>query len=219
MGGLYTQHYISNKDSSKSGLVGGGKTFEVVYEGELASITNTRPLFAALIKGLTASISDSGGRDVNIVNASLIAKEKGIIINESHNRESSELAYASLITLKATGSEAKNGPSISGYVSGKTGQISRLGRFATSFVPEGTLLICHNYDEPGKIGGVGNVLGKKNVNIRFMTVASLEHDEGVVQDQENEALMILGVEGVIDADLLKQLRAEKGILDVSVVQL
>jgi D-3-phosphoglycerate dehydrogenase len=59
MGGLYTQHYSSKGGTSALG----GKTFELVYEGELATITNTRPLFAALVKGLTSSISDSGGRD------------------------------------------------------------------------------------------------------------------------------------------------------------
>lgn len=158
MGSLYTQHY------SRPGVVGatgGGKTFELIYEGELAGISNTRPLFAALIKGLTSSISDSGGRDVNIVNASLIARQKGLTISETHTRESSDLVYASLVTLKARGEGERK--RISGYVSGKDIFISRLGRFVTSFVPEGTLVVLHNYDEPGKIGSVGGVLGKWSV--------------------------------------------------------
>ncbi|TVY58402.1 D-3-phosphoglycerate dehydrogenase, partial [Lachnellula suecica] len=90
MGSLYTQHY------SARGKGGGSGGFDLVYEGELASITNTRPLFAALIKGLTSSVSEGGGRDVNIVNASLIAKQKGIVVNEIHTRSSDGLVYASL---------------------------------------------------------------------------------------------------------------------------
>ena len=217
MGGLYTQHY--SRKGSGSGSVG-GKTFELVYEGELASISNTRPLFAALVKGLTSSISDSGGRDVNIVNASLIAKEKGIRINETHNRESKDLVYASLVKLRTSGAE---GQVIEGFVSGKGIYISRLDRFNTSFVPEGTLIVLHNYDEPGKIGGVGNILGRAGINIRFMSVAALDGPAGEVEEEKkgsNEALMILGIEGpAVGKEVESELRAQGGILDVSVVRL
>ncbi|KAL3421628.1 phosphoglycerate dehydrogenase [Phlyctema vagabunda] len=211
MGGLYTQHY-----SSKGGI--GGKRFDLVYEGELASISNTRPLFAALVKGLTSPISDSAGRDVNIVNASLIAKQKGIIINEIHTGTSEDLTYASLVTLKATTASGED-QIISGYVSGKGIFISRLDRFSTSFVPEGTLLVLHNYDEPGKIGGVGSILGRHAINIRFMSVAALEGEGQGDDRKDNEALMILGVSGVIGKEVEAELRAEAGILDVSVVRL
>jgi D-3-phosphoglycerate dehydrogenase / 2-oxoglutarate reductase len=253
MGSLYTQHYITSRV--------GGKIFDLIYEGELASISSTKPLFAALIKGLTSSISDSGGRDVNIVNANLIAKEKGIIVNESYRRESTA-PYASLVTLKTQGIPRTDGtiegePSkqqqqqqlISGYVSGRTFHISRLDRFMTNFIPEGILLICRNYDSPGKIGCVGSILGKKSVNINFMSVAGLsvsktKHDtvssriaglrtsgSGYGEDSgsetegragvkgENEALMILGVEGIVDKEVIKELSDTEGILDVSVVRL
>lgn len=209
MGGLYTQHYTSK------GKV--GTAFDLIYEGELAGISNTRPLFAALVKGLTSSISDSGGRDVNIVNANLIAKQKGIVINEVHTRGGSDLVYASLVTLRTSG---KGEGIISGYVSGKAVYISRLDRFSASFVPEGTLLVLHNYDRPGKIGGVGGILGRAGVNIRSMNVAALEKgEEAKGGEEENEALMILSVQGEVGKDVEAELREEKGILDVSVVRL
>lgn len=218
MGGLYTQHFGAK--GAKGAI--GGRSFDLVYEGELAGIGNTRPLFAALIKGLTSSVSTSGGRDVNIVNANLIAKEKGIVVSEIHSRASEgDLVYASLVTLRSTGG---GGGVISGYVSGKTVYISRLDRFSASFVPEGTLVVLHNYDRPGKIGGVGNILGKHGINIRFMNVAALEHGEkggaeGGEGEREDEALMILGVEGKVEKGVEEELRGEKGILDVSVVRL
>jgi D-3-phosphoglycerate dehydrogenase len=161
MGGLYTQHFAGGK----GGMIG-GRRFELVYQGELASIGNTRPLFAALVKGLVSSISDSGGRDVNIVNAAVIAKEKGIIINETHIRDSEGLVYASLVTLRSYG-DGHVTQVIDGYVSGRNIYISKLDKFAANFTPEGTLVVLHNYDEPGKIGSVGMVLGKHGVNIRF----------------------------------------------------
>lgn len=221
LGSLYTQHY-----SSRGNAIG-GKTFDLIYEGELASISNTRPLFAALVKGLTSSISDSGGRDVNIVNATIIAKQKGIIINESHRRESSDLTYASLVTLRTSGPDGAGEQLISGYVSGNSIYINKLDRFTTSFIPEGTLIICHNYDSPGKIGHVGGILGKRDVNINFMSVAALDLARNGIDKQteetngkkENEALMILGVSGVVGKEVVKELADQEGILEVSVVRL
>lgn len=207
MGSLYTQLYSKGPGAKSE------KKFELVYEGELSEVGNTRPLFAALIKGLTATFSEGGGRDVNIVNASLIARAKGLVITETHGA-STDLVYASLVKLRA-GEQV-----IEGYVAGKNVYISRLDRFHTSFVPEGTLVVLHNYDEPGKIGGVGGILGRNGINVRFMSVAALVREEGLeVEEGGNEALMILGVEGMVGMGVEGELRGEKGILDVSVVRL
>ncbi|TGO17093.1 hypothetical protein BTUL_0021g00770 [Botrytis tulipae] len=229
MGGLYTQHY--------RGKGVGGKKFEVIYEGELAGIANTRPLFAALVKGLVESISERGGRDVNIVNASLLAKERGIVISETHVSESKYLVYASLVTLKVEGggrvagdgSGSGNGNGhqiISGYVSDRGIFISRLDRFNTSFAPEGTLCLLRNNDEPGKIGVVGGILGRAGINVRFMSVAALDKkggenrngDEGMQGEEiKNEALMILGIDGVVGREVEEELKREEGIFDVGIV--
>jgi D-3-phosphoglycerate dehydrogenase / 2-oxoglutarate reductase len=192
MGSLYTQHF------SQQHRAGGQprNNFDLVYEGELASMSSTKPLFAALIKGLTAPITDteSSSFNVNIVNAEMVAKERGIFVNEQKSRDPMSQAYSSLVTLIARPPsrapsmsrqtsyvETKNldGKTdkkerqhvISGYCSDNTPFISRLDRFSTSFIPDGPLLICHNYDSPGKIGVVGSILGNEDVNINFMSVA------------------------------------------------
>ncbi|EHK97274.1 putative D-3-phosphoglycerate dehydrogenase [Glarea lozoyensis 74030] len=204
MGSLYTQHYSGK--GSKGALT--GKHFDLIYEGELAAISNTRPLFAALVKGLMGVVSEM---NVNIVNAQLVAKEKGIVVSEIHSGSHSDLAYASIVTLRS-----EEGI-ISGYVSGKTVYISRIDKFFASFVPEGLLILLRNYDRPGKIGGVGGILGRHGINVRFMSVAALE-DAGRGEG-EDEALMILGVEGNVGREVEGELRGEGGILDVSVVRL
>jgi D-3-phosphoglycerate dehydrogenase len=126
---------------------------------------------------------------------------------------------------------------ITGFVSGNTPFISRLGRFRTSFVPNGTLLICRNYDSPGKIGVVGGRLGKVGVNIRFMSVAPIGDAEegrdrellekvdskvegthgGFSGEKENEALMILGVEGDVGEEVRRGLVGGDGVLEAGVV--
>ncbi|KAK3384558.1 phosphoglycerate dehydrogenase [Lasiosphaeria ovina] len=262
MGSLYTQHFAGGR---AGGMIG-GRRFELVYRGELAGISNTRPLFAALVKGLVSSISDAGGRDVNIVNATIIARERGIAIDEKHVRDDAAggsvvTTYASLVTLRSRGPkdpeatppsspaaqpeqqqqpqhQAEEEQVIEGYVSGKAIFISKLDRFAANFHPAGTLLILHNYDEPGKIGYVGGVLGGHGVNISFMQVAGLNDaaaavaavpaaaavDDGPLLlggggHKAREALMILGVDGEVTQDVLDDLRKAEGILDVSLVKL
>ena len=258
MGSLYTQHFTSPTQSSTR------NTFDLIYEGELAAMSTTKPLFAALIKGLTSPISDPGTANVNIVNAELIAKERGIFVSEQKSREPSAQPYSSLVTLvarppsrasslsraaaggasePAAHAEGSRQHIISGYCSDASPFISRIDRFSTSFVPDGTLLICHNYDEPGKIGVVGSILGRNSVNINFMTVAPASYKTllpgsemksslkpltssfgGVGPESETpreaaEALMILGVDREVSPQLARDLVEGGGVLNVSSVTL
>ncbi|EZF35165.1 phosphoglycerate dehydrogenase [Trichophyton interdigitale H6] len=223
IGSIYTQHYGSAKSPLSN-----RNTFDLIYEGEVSEMNNTKPLFAALIKGLMSPISKD--LNVNIVNAELVARERGIIVNEQRSRDSPSHSYSSLITLIARaakvngdnlGSSHQHDYIISGTCSESQPLISRIDRFAASFVPEGTLLICHNFDSPGKIGVVGSILGKRGVNINFMSVAPIS--KGKRQQQEihssDEALMILGVDRAVDECVVRALVNEGGVLSASVVSL
>ena len=244
MGSLYTQHFTSPKHPLHQRNM---NTFDLIYEGEIANMSSTKPLFAALIKGLTSPISDAEGFNVNIVNAEMVAKERGIFVNEQKSRDPSIQAYSSLVTLVVRpasrtpslsrhssaietptlanpGGEGSKQHIISGYCSDNSPFISRVDRFATSFVPDGTLLICHNYDSPGKIGLVGSILGREGVNINFMSVAPATYSTAAkgVQGQSKEtteALMILGVDGEVKEEVRKELVNAKGVLSVSSVTL
>lgn len=257
MGSLYTQHYSSTNTKSFR------TTFDLTYEGKLASLNTTKPLFAALVKGLLTPITSSDGLNINIVNAELLAKERGILINEQRSRENvDDKPYSSFITLRARASRstsaarsagsratspaasrslnlsrvdthqgttsqatAEQDQVIQGFVSGNKPFISRLDRFKGEFVPKGTLLICRNYDSCGKIGFVGNLLGKAGVNINFMNVAPLddEFEEEANGEAEakkgTEALMILGVDRPVGEDVAKALIGPEGVLEASVVTL
>ncbi|KAF2123849.1 phosphoglycerate dehydrogenase [Dothidotthia symphoricarpi CBS 119687] len=241
MGSLYTQHYSSvNIKSFRT-------TFDITYEGKLASLNTTKPLFAALVKGLLTPITSSDGLNINIVNAEIVAKDRGILINEQRSRENVEdKPYSSFITLRARATRSvsharsdisrSNSPTaarglkpqdyedqvIQGFVSGNKPFISRLDKFKGEFVPRGTLLICRNFDSCGKIGFVGNLLGKAGVNIEFMNVAPLNEEvevglNGDGAQKSNEALMILGVDRMVGEDVVKGLIGPEGVLEASVV--
>jgi len=228
MGSLYTQRYSS---LSRHRAQDFRTTFDVTYEGTLATLHTTKPLFAALVKGLLTPISEEGTVNVNIVNVEHVAKERGILINEQRSRETdSEEGYAALVTLRARVGRSSSRPPtppaqhapqeqvIQGHVSYNAPYISRLDKFRTNFVPEGHLLICRNFDSPGKIGVVGSKLGKAGVNIEFMTVAAVEPEFGGKEGRKNEALMILGVDRMVERDVMDELLGE-GVLEASVVTL
>lgn len=267
MGSLYTQHF-STRTMKSTSAAGGAQafrtTFDLTYQGTLATLNTTKPLFAALVKGLLSPIS-SEGLNINIVNAELVAKERGILINESRSRESiNDQGYSSFVTLRArttrssshsrqplvrassttapataSGTSAQSEPDaseqvIEGFVSANIPYISRLDRFLANFIPQGTLLICRNFDSAGKIGFVGSKLGQAGVNINFMSVAPLAESEAVaggalervdslVQQGEgkgkNEALMILGVDGDVSQEVVGGLIGDEGVLEASVVKL
>ncbi|KAH7119636.1 D-isomer specific 2-hydroxyacid dehydrogenase [Dendryphion nanum] len=247
MGSLYTQHWSSRFSQPGTSSKSFRTTFDITYEGALASLNTTKPLFAALVKGLLTPITSSDGLNINIVNAEILAKDRGILINEQRSRENVEdKPYSSFVTLRARASRSQshqrsdisrsNSPSaarslkpeesedqiIQGFVSGNKPFISRLDRFKGEFVPRGTLLICRNYDSVGKIGFVGSLLGKAGVNIRSMSVAPLheDHDDESKGDVEgNEALMILSVDKPVGDDVVKGLVAGEGVLECSVVTL
>ena len=244
MGSLFTQHFGPSNTNQRLRT-----TFELTYEGSLASTSNTKPLFASLVKGLVSPITSADSLNINIVNAELVAKERGILISESKSRDKLEQeGYSASVTLKArldprspsatrtknpmdtatTGRAKRVGDQIiTGFVSNNQPYISKLGRFSCQFVPTGTLIICRNYDEPGKIGVVGGRLGKAGVNIRFMSVAPMESngDNAVEEGQlngsakQNEALMILGVDGTVGEEVRKSLVGGDGVLDAAVVVL
>lgn len=254
IGSLYTQHYAAVPEGSMT-----RNTFDLIYQGEVASINNTKPLFAALIKGLLAPISGSEGININIVNAELVARERGIFVNEQHSRDPADTSsYSSLVTLVArppsrassrapghtdsssTGPQGQAQRIISGTCSGDQPLITRLGRFEASFEPEGTLLICENYDSPGKIGVVGSILGQEGVNINFMTVSPVSSKLATGQDQaeiipskdgsadirlkgmapgSKEALMILGIDRGVSAQVTEDLVKEGGVLSAYAVTL
>ncbi|KAK7526046.1 D-isomer specific 2-hydroxyacid dehydrogenase [Phyllosticta citriasiana] len=258
MGSLYTQHYSPKARSAATNF---RTTFDLTLQGQIATLNTTKPLFAALIKGLLAPISSPEGLNVNIVNAELVAQERGILVNEQRAREDEEeKGFASSVTLRArpsrstsasrggdqrpsftrgasgggatlspasprNSSEAEQSPLreqvIQGFVSANKPYISRLDRFTANFVPEGTLLICRNFDSCGKIGFVGNRLGAAGVNISSMTVAPLmqSYEEATSGKDSREALMILGIDRMVGEDVVSGLIGEQGVLEAGVVSL
>lgn len=183
---------------------------ELACSGEIAAM-DLRPLKVALIKGLLESISDA---HVNVVNASLIAKQWGLEVTERTSTEPEH--YANLVTLRvrADGEEHL----LAGTITWGEERIVHVDRYATDFAPYGYILMCHNMDRPGMIGRVGTILGNAGVNIRDMDVGP-QGTERHAQRPRGQALMVLSLDDAVPSWALDQIRESQDIFDLTMAKL
>jgi len=134
------------------------RELRIEYKGEVAEL-DSRPVTAAVLKGLLANVVES---PVNAVNAPFLAKERGIKVVEVRNRDPEGFTNSIKVQFVAQGSARV----MEGAVFGRN--VIRLVRFDDFFLEallEGYILVLQNRDVPGVVGNVGTFLAKHNVNI------------------------------------------------------
>jgi D-3-phosphoglycerate dehydrogenase len=167
---------LAEKLGSLLGQITRGGILEVgvEYIGELAKY-DTVPLTVSLMKGMFTPIL---GDEVNFVNAPVLAKERGIKISESKQREAED--FTSLITIRMKTTEGEN--TVSGTTFGRQDpRIVRINDFRLEAVLEGHLLLIYNIDTPGTIGAIGTCLGRHRINIATMDVGQvIERGQNII---------------------------------------
>jgi len=185
--------------------IGGGRIEQVrlVYSGEIAGY-DTTPLRAAAIKGLLERVTDER---INLVNAHLIARRRGLEIVEEKTTEAGH--YTNLVTLEVESDQGTR--KVGGILLHGEPHIVRLDDYWVDFVPQGRLLVSHNMDQPGVIGSVGTILGNANVNIAFMQVGR--------DAPRHKAIMIVGVDDPIPPKVFEQVVGLKALYNVKLVEM
>jgi len=115
---------------------------------------------------------------LNMVNTPVLAKERGISIDESKNPEVKDVASS----FSARVETDKVTRTVTGSVFGeKLLRIIEIDGFNVEMTPAGSVLIIFNDDKPGVIGSVGTVCGKHQINICTMGVGQkLEEQKAVL---------------------------------------
>src|SRR5205807_8272963 len=135
----------------------------LTYRGELTK-KNTRLVTAAFCAGLLERALEE---DVNIVNAELLLRERGIKLTEESRSEPGAFS-SSMLAEVTSGSEKFVG---SGTLFGNDmPRLIRLGDFRLEAYLDGKLLVFTHNDVPGIIGTVGTIFGNHRVNIAQMSV-------------------------------------------------
>ena len=177
----------------------------LTYKGDLAG-KKTRLLTAAFTAGLLEYRLEGGG--VNLVNAEVLARDRGIEIAESANPKKGDFA-----TLLHAEVEAEKGTTVAaGTLFGDQYiRLVQLGPFRMESYLDGTLLVFTHRDAPGLIGFVGTIFGRHGVNIAQMTVGR--------QAPGGEAVGILNLDSPPPEAALAEVKAHPQISTVAVVTL
>jgi len=145
-------------------LEGPPRSLSICYQGDIAN-EDTSPIKAMVLAGLLGTLTEER---VNIVNADIIAKSRGLRISEQ--KDSTCENYANMMTVEVnteTGRVAIAGSSLRG----KT-HLVRVNDYWLEIAPSGSyMLFTEHRDRPGMIGAVGTIIGDANINISQMQVS------------------------------------------------
>ena len=130
---------------------------QLAYEGAVAQM-NTKSLTSAALAGLLRPMLG----DVNVVSAPVVAKERGIVVEEV-TREMPE-DYESLITVTVTTERQTRHVSGTVFADGRPRIVNIKGiRMDAEFGP--SMIYITNLDKPGFIGKFSSTLGEAGINI------------------------------------------------------
>jgi D-3-phosphoglycerate dehydrogenase len=182
---------------TESGLKG----VRLEYSGDVAQM-NIRALTSAALTGLMKPLL----QDVNMVSAPVLAKERGIKIEEV--KRDQEGAYESTIRLTVITDRQERSVAGTVFSDGKPRLIQIKGiNMEAELGPH--MLYVTNKDKPGFIGRLGTMLGQHDINIATFNLGRKEAGDDAIAllevDQEisqNVLDAIRSIEGVVAAKLL-----------------
>ncbi len=197
---------LGEKLGALASQLSGGQTSEirVTYVGEVTNY-DASPVTLAILKGILTPVV---GENVNYVNASFIAAERGIKVVEAKANKLEE--FANLISLELRG----NGSSLvlQGTLSARRQpRIVRIDQFFVEASPEGFMLILKNHDKPGLIGQLGTLLGEAKINIAGMTNGR--------DKPGGTAITVVNIDNDVPAAVLEKVKKLNHIIDAKLIRL
>jgi D-3-phosphoglycerate dehydrogenase len=177
---------------------------EISYRGEIAR-RGTRLVTAAFAAGL---LEYRLAENVNIVNAELLARERGIEISEQTNPKKGD--FSTLIKVDVF-TDKKSYTAAGTLFGNQYLRLVQLGPYRLDTFMDGVMLIFTHRDVPGLIGYIGTIFGKHQVNIAQMTVGR--------QLPGGEAIAVLNLDSPPPDEAIREVRSHPQISGVSVVKL
>jgi D-3-phosphoglycerate dehydrogenase len=184
----------------------GIESIDLVYGGTLAE-AKTELVRNAAIAGLL-----QGSENVNRINATTVAGERGIRIHEEKT-ESHRGGAASVLTveLHTTSGGCRASATV---IHGEQPRLLEFDSIDIETPLEGNLLVCRNLDVPGVIGKIGTILGEHGVNIANFALGRERAGAKPVK-----ALAVVQVDAPVSASVLEALGTIEALLEARPVQL
>jgi D-3-phosphoglycerate dehydrogenase / 2-oxoglutarate reductase len=162
----------------------------ITYQGEVAHM-NTRALTSAAVAGLLRPML----ADINVVSAPSVAKERGIVIEETTSEADSD--YDALVTLTVTTEKLERTVSGTVFGDGKPRIVEIKGiKVDAEFAP--SMIYVANEDKPGFVGSFASLLGEAGVNIATFALGRLS--------QGGDAIALVQIDGTVSDAVMDKVR-------------
>jgi D-3-phosphoglycerate dehydrogenase len=159
---------------------------QITYEGEVAEM-KIKALTSAALTGLLRPMLG----DINVVSAPVIAKERGMVVDEVVRAAQSD--YESLITVTVTTDKQERSVSGTVYHDGKPRLVDIKGiRVDAEFGK--SMIYVTNEDKPGFIGKFASILGDAKVNIATFHLGR--------NARGGDAIALVEIDGAVPAEVL-----------------
>jgi D-3-phosphoglycerate dehydrogenase len=169
----------------------GVKKIQITYEGSVAQM-KTKALTSAAIAGFLRPMLE----DVNVVSAPVVAKERGIVIEETTREAAGD--YESLITVTVETERQTRWVSGTVFADGRPRIVNIKGiRMDAEFGP--SMIYITNLDKPGFIGRFSSTLGEAGINIATFHVGR--------DAPGGSAIALIEIDGELPNDVLEAVRA------------
>jgi D-3-phosphoglycerate dehydrogenase len=179
----------------------------IEFAGEVVDV-DAAPVTRAFLAGLLRDVSAR----VNVVNAFLIAEERGIKVTTTYVRKGGELAPAIRTEIRAGQSRRSLAGTLFGYGGQRReGRITEIDGFHIEATPHGHMLVTRNHDVPGVIGGIGTILGQGGVNISRFHLGRRERG--------GEAMAVIEVDAPLSKETLQSLRSLEQVISAQPIEL
>jgi D-3-phosphoglycerate dehydrogenase len=179
----------------------------IEYAGEVVDV-DAAPVTRAFLAGLLRDVSAR----VNVVNAFLIADERGIKVTTTYVRSGGEMAPAIRTQVSAGDATQSVAGTMFGYGGQRPeGRITEIDGFYLEATPKGHMLVTRNHDVPGVIGGIGTILGQGGVNISRFHLGRRERG--------GEAMAVIEVDVPLRKETLLALRSLEQVISARPIEL
>ena len=175
----------------------------VTYCGDLSEFTKHDILTRMILQEVLNPILTE---PVNLVNATAVAENRGIIVTEGKRCDAK--GYKSLIKVEMKSDN--NDVSVEGIFTQKP-KIVNINGYKVDVETEGTMLICKYRDKPGIIGAIGTKIGEHGINIAKMQVGRKELG--------GEAVMVLKVDQHVPEFVILDIKKLEDVHDAVAVNL
>lgn len=174
----------------------------IEFEGQAAQL-NAKPITALVLEGLLSSQLSS----VNMVNAPMVAKERGIDVSEIKRERRGPLQTQLRLTVVT---EARSRTIAGTLFNGDQPRIVEITEIPMDARLAPHMLFISNHDKPGLIGGLGTILGNAGINIATFSLGR--------NQPGGDAIALLEVDEEPAEPVLQQIKALPNVMRVKALQ-